>query len=318
MKAPALALLLLAALSQSAPAQDYPSRPIRVIATASAGGTSDIFMRVLGEELRKSLGQPIVIENRPGGAFNIGARACAEAPPDGYTICIMPGDPLAYNRLLFKTLAYDPEKFEPVTQLFMIGHMLVVSASLKVKTLAELAAYSRAKPGTLAYSTASVPMGVFLERLKKEHGIDMVRVPFRGGGDAVNALLSGATPVGLYGIANLRSQVDAGLIAGVMVDGEARSPLFPNIPTIREATGKSFDSRSYFALVAPPGTPKPITAKLQAAIARIVTNPEFRRRHLIERGLDPVASTPEAFARFLRDDRLHAAQIVKEAGLQPQ
>jgi tripartite-type tricarboxylate transporter receptor subunit TctC len=299
-------------------AQDYPARPIRVIATSSAGGTSDIFMRALGDELQKSLGQPIVLENRPGGAFNIGARACAEAAPDGYTICIIPGEPLVFNQFLFKTLTFDPTAFEPITQLFLITQVLVVGEGLKVKTLAELAALSKAKPGTLSYSTAAVPLGVLLERMKRDAGIDMVRVPFRGGGEAVTALLSGTTPVGFYGIANVRSQLEAGTVIGMMVDSDKRSPLFPAIPTIPEATGKTFDVRSYFGLLAPAGTPKPIVLKLQAAVAQIMAEPDFRRRHLIERGLEPVASTPDAFAGFIKADRVVAEQIVKEAGLEPQ
>ena len=299
-------------------AQDYPTRPIRVIASSSAGGTSDIFMRALGDELQKSLGQPVVVENRPGGAFNIGARACAEAAPDGYTICIIPGEPIVFNRFLFKTLGFDPTAFEPVTQLFLITQALVVGEGLKVKTLPELAALSKSKPGTLSYSTAAVPLGVLIERLKKDFAIDMVRVPFRGGGEAVNALLSGTTPVGFYGISNVRSQLEAGTVVGLMVDSDRRSPLFPDIPTIPEATGKSFDVRSYFGLLAPAGTPKPIVARLQAAVARVMTEPDFRRRHLIERGLEPVASTPDAFASFIKSDRILAEQIVKEAGLEPQ
>src|SRR5260221_3417476 len=234
----------------SAFAQDHPTRPIRVIAVTSAGGTSDIFMRGLGDELQKSLGQPIVIENRPGGAFNIGARACAEAAPDGYTICIVPGEPLVFNQFLFKTLTFDPAAFEPITQLFLIDQALVVSQSLKVKSVAELAALSKAKPGTLSYSTAAVPLGVLIERMKRDSGIDMVRVPFRGGGEAVTGLLSGTTPVGFYGIANVRSQLEAGSVIGLMVDSDKRSPLFPNIPTIPEATGKTFGVRSYFGLLA--------------------------------------------------------------------
>jgi tripartite-type tricarboxylate transporter receptor subunit TctC len=303
---------------QPAFAQDYPTRPIRVIASSSAGGTSDVFMRALGEELQKRLGQPIVVENRPGGAFNIGARACAEAPPDGYTFCILPGEPLVFNQFVFKSLAFDPTAFEPVTQLFFISHMLVTSAALEVKTLPELAALSKRKPGTLSYSTASVPLGVFVERLKVNLGIDMVRVPFRGGGEAVSALLSGATPVGLYGIANMRSQVEAGLLTGLLVDGAERSPLFPNVPSIQEATGANFTSRSYFGLLAPRGMPKPIVARLQHEIAQIMAQPDFRRRHLIERGLEPVANAPEAFARFIAEDRVRAEQIVKEAGIEPQ
>jgi tripartite-type tricarboxylate transporter receptor subunit TctC len=304
--------------SSGATAQDYPTRPIKVIATSSAGGTSDIFMRALGDEMQKRLGQPIVIENRPGGAFNIGTRACAEAPPDGYTLCIIPGEPLVFSQFLFKTLNFDPAALEPVTQLFLIDQVLVVGESLKVKSVAELAALSKAKPGTLSYSTAAVPLGVLLERMKKDSGIDMVRVPFRGGGEAVNALLSGTTPVGFYGISNVRAQLEAGLVIGLMVDSDKRSPLFPNIPTIPEATGKSFEARSYFGLLAPGGTPKAITARLQAAIAAIMAEPEFRRRHLTERGLAPVASTPDEFGAFIRKDRVLAEQIVKEAGLQPQ
>jgi tripartite-type tricarboxylate transporter receptor subunit TctC len=300
-------------------AQDYPTRPIRVIATSSAGGTSDIFMRALADELHKSLGQPFIVENRPGGAFNIGARACAEAAPDGYTLCIIPGEPLVFNQFLFKSLAFDPENgFEPITQLFFITQALVVSAALNVRTLPELIMLSKAKPGTLSYSTAAVPLGVFIERWKKDTGADLVRVPFRGGGEAVTALLSGSTPVGFYGIANVRAQLEGGTVIGLLVDGDKRSSLFPDIPTIAEGTGMTFAGRSYFGLLAPARTPKPIVARLQQAVARIVNEPGFRDRNLIERGLEPVASTPEEFARFIRQDRVASEQIVKESGLQPQ
>jgi tripartite-type tricarboxylate transporter receptor subunit TctC len=313
------AFALLGCAATHVVAQDYPTRPIRVIATSSAGGTSDIFMRALAEELHKSLGQPIVVENRPGGAFNIGARACAEAAPDGYTLCIIPGEPLVFNQFLFKNLAFDPATaFEPITQLFTITQVFVVSKALGVKTLPELAALSKAKPGTLSYSTAAVPLGVFIERWKKETGADMVRVPFRGGGDAVTALLTGATPVGFYGIANVRSHLEGGTVTGLVVDSDKRSPLFPDIPTIPEATNTKFAGRSYFGLLAPARTPKPIVARLQAEVARIINEPGFRQRNLIERGLEPVASTPEEFARFIKDDRVLAEQIVKEAGLEAQ
>ena len=278
-------------------AQDYPTRPIKVIATSSAGGTSDIFMRALGDEMQKRLGQPIVIENRPGGAFNIGTRACAEAPPDGYTLCIIPGEPLVFSQFLFKTLNFDPAALEPVTQLFLIDQVLVVGESLKVKSVAELAALSKAKPGTLSYSTAAVPLGVLIERMKKDSGIDMVRVPFRGGGEAVNALLSGTTPVGFYGISNVRAQLEAGTVIGLMVDSDKRSPLFPEHPDHSGSDRQDLRRALVFRPArARPARRRPITAKLQAAIAGIMAEPEFRRRHLIERGLAPVASTPDEFA----------------------
>ena len=251
--------------------------------------------------------------------MNIAGRACAEAPNDGYNICILPNEVLTLNEFTFKSIPYNPTKdFEPITNCFINTQVLVVSSALNVNSLAELAALSKARPGTLSYSTPAVPLGVLLERMKKDMSIDMVRVPFRGGGEAVNALLSGTTPVGFYGISNVRAQLEAGTVIGLMVDSETRSPLFPDFPTIAEATGKSFGVRSYFALVAPPGTPKPITLKLQAEVARIMAEPDFRKRHLIERGLEPVASTPNEFASFIKKDRVLAAEIVKESGLEPQ
>jgi len=319
---PTLRLVASAALGLAATplaAQDYPNRPIRVIASSSAGGTSDVFMRALGDELHKRLGQPIIVENRPGGAFNIGARACAEAAPDGYTLCIIPGEPLVFSQFMFKTLHYDPATaFEPITQLFFITQALVVSAKLDVKSLPELAALSKAKPGTLSYSTPAIPAVVFIERWKKETGADLVKVPFRGGAEGVAALLTGATPVGFYGIANMRPQLEAGSVLGLAVDSDARSPLFPDIPTTLEASGRKYPAKSYFGLMAPAATPKPIVMRLHAEVARIVGDPEFRRRNLVERGLEPVASAPEDYARFIKDDRAVAEQIVKEAGLEPQ
>src|SRR6478672_12846978 len=147
-------------LAQALPAsaQDYPSKPVRVIASSSAGGISDIFIRIVGEELHKKWGQPLVVENRPGGQFNIGAKACADAAPDGYTICILPSDVLQYNRHVFRSLNYDLFKdVEPVTLLFFLTQGLVVSSSLNVSTLEELAAYSKAHPKTLSYSAAAIP-----------------------------------------------------------------------------------------------------------------------------------------------------------------
>src|SRR5262249_858838 len=154
-----------------------------------------------------------------------------------------------------KTLPFDPAAFVPITQFFFLTQMLVVSAQLNVKTIPELITLSKAKPGTLSYATAAVPTAVFLERWKAAAGIDRVRVPFRGGGEAVASLLNGGTPVGFYGIANLRALLDGGQLHGLMVDSINRSPLYPDIPTIEQATGITFKGRSWFGLFAPPSTP---------------------------------------------------------------
>ena len=189
-------------------AQDYPNRPIRVIVTTSPGGISDVFLRALGEALHQRLGQPLVVENRAGGNMIIGARACAEAAPDGYTLCVMPGEPLTYNQFQFKNIPYDPDKsFQPITNFFFLTQTLGVSAKLNVKSLAELAAYSKAHAGTLSYSAPSSSLIVFMEKWKQETGADLVRVPFKGGADTINGILSGVTPVGFLGLGNMISHI---------------------------------------------------------------------------------------------------------------
>ena len=317
-------LLLLAALvwlQPAAPAlaQSYPTKPVRVIATSSAGGISDIFIRVVGEELHKRWGQPLVIENRTGGQFNIDARACADAAPDGYTICIMPTDVLQYNRFLFKNLSYDLFKdLEPITVLFFLEQALVVSSSLNVSTLEELAAYSKAHPKTLSYTTPAIPHQLFIENFKQETGADMVRVPFRGGGDAVNGMLTGATQIAFFGIGNFMGHLQAGTIKGIAVDAEKRSQLFPNIPTLKELRPNADVTRADFSLWAPKGTPKEVIRKVRDDFARIARDPAFVDRNLIQRGLDPVFSTPEEFAQYLQIQREQVERTAKKAGLQPQ
>ncbi len=198
------------ALIGTAFADDYPSRPIHVLTTSSAGGISDIFMRVLGEELHKSLGQPIIIENRPGGAGNIASRACQDAQPDGYTICIINADPMVYNQYLFKNISFDPDKLTPIINLFHLIQALVINTDLGAKSVDDLVAVSKAKPGTLSYLTASIPCVVYMDELKKDKGADWVRVPFKGGGEATNAILGGSTPIGLLGIGNVMGQFARG------------------------------------------------------------------------------------------------------------
>jgi len=319
MTAKVLLILTLASAAWLASAQNYPTRPIKVITATSAGGTSDIFMRLIGEEIHKRWGQPIIVENRPGGGMNIGSRACGEAPNDGYTICILPVEPLSYNQFLYKKIPFDPAKdFEPITNPFFNTQVLVVGSALNVKSLDELVAYSRAKPGTLSYVVPSVPLALFMDTWKQSSGADLVRVPFRGGGEAVNGVLSGATPVAFFGLANWTQQIRAGTVRPLAVDGEARSPVIPDVPTLRELGYRGPITRVYFGLVAPAGTPKPIIHKLRDEIARIGGEPEFRQKRLIEAGLEPVFNTPEEFARFLEDNRTVAERIVKESGLEPQ
>jgi tripartite-type tricarboxylate transporter receptor subunit TctC len=315
----ALIVAIVVGSALPAAAQTFPSRPIRVVVPASAGGTQDVFMRALGEDLRKRLGQPLVIENRPGGNFTIGARACADSAPDGYTICMLPNEALIYNKLLFKKLSYDPEKdFVPVTNPFFATQVIVANADLKVKSLAELAALSKAKPKTMSYIAPGLAQWVFMENFKKLNGADMVRVPFRGGGETATSVLSGTTPVAFSGLSNWASYLQAGTIVGLAVDAGKRLPLIPNVPTLMELGYKGNLTRSYFGIVAPAGTPKPIVEQLRNEMAAVIGDPAFGDKHLSSRGHEPVANTPDEFARHLAQDRVTAVQIVKDAGVQPQ
>jgi tripartite-type tricarboxylate transporter receptor subunit TctC len=302
-----------------AAAQEWPSRPIRTLTTSSAGGISDIFMRALGEELRQRLGQPIVIENRPGGMQNVGSRACADAPPDGYTICIINADPLVYNQFLIKNMTFNPETgLQPVINLFHLIQVLVINPSLQAKNIDELIAESKAKPGIMNYVTASVPLALYMETLRKEKGADWVRVPFRGGGEAVNAVLGGTTPIALIGEGNVIGQIKAGTVRPLVMLNNLKSPLVPEVPTMEESGYKGAPSRTWYGLFAPAGTPKPIVDRLNKEIREIVSNPDFREKHLTSRSLVPALNTPEEFAKEIIADRALAKQVVKDSGLEPQ
>jgi tripartite-type tricarboxylate transporter receptor subunit TctC len=313
-----LTAVLVASIA-AAQADDYPNRPIRAITTTSAGGLSDLFMRALGEELRGRMGQPLIIENRPGGAMNVGTRACAESPPDGYTICITNADAMAYNQYLFRKMPFDPETaLQPITNAFHLIHMLVVNSKLGVKNVDELIALSKAKPGTLNYLAPGPPLFLYMETLKKERGADWVRVPFRGGADAVTAILGGSTPIALFGEGNVIGHIRSGAMTPLVMMNNIRSPNFPKVPLLEETGYHGPPSRSWYGLFVPAGTPRPMVDRLHKEIAAIVGKPEFIAKHLTARSLVPALNTPEQFAADIRRDRAVAKQVVEAAGLTPQ
>ncbi|HEY6383318.1 MAG TPA: tripartite tricarboxylate transporter substrate binding protein, partial [Pseudolabrys sp.] len=299
-------------------ADDYPSRPIHVLTTSSAGGISDIFMRVLGEELNKRLGQPLIIENRPGGSGNIASRACQDAQPDGYTICIINADPMIYNQYLFKNLSFDPDKLSPIINLFHLIQVLVINSDLKAKTVDELIAVSKQKPGTLSYLSASIPCVVYMDSLKQEKGADWVRVPFKGGGEATNAILGGSTPIGLLGLGNVMSQISADKMTALALVNNIRTPLLPNVPTLEDLGYKGAPSQTWYGLFAPPGTPKAIIDRIAAEVTRVFADKDFVEKYVISRGQVPAINTPEQFAAQIKADRAAAQEVVKASGVQPQ
>jgi tripartite-type tricarboxylate transporter receptor subunit TctC len=305
-------------LAPSAFAQDWPTRTVRIIIPLGPGGGGDVFSRLLAEELQKRLGQPFVVENRPGGGLNIGTRACAEAPPDGTTFCVLSGEPVVYNQYTFKNLPFDPEKdFEPVVNLFINANALAVNSSLGVKTIPELVALARSKPGTLSYGTFSFMLAYFMDQLNKKNGIDIVRVPFRSGNEMVNAVMTGTTPIVFLGLANMLGQIKSGQFTGLALNSTTRSPLFPDIPTLLEATGEDYPP-PWFGLFAPAGTPLPIVEKMHAEVVRIAAVPEWRQKNFIERAVEPATGPRAEFIRFIANNRAFAARVAKDAGIQPQ
>jgi tripartite-type tricarboxylate transporter receptor subunit TctC len=311
-------LVLLVAAFVPAAANDYPNKPIRAIASQGPGGLSDVFMRALADEISPLLGQTVVVENRVGAAGSIGARACADSEPDGYTICILNNESMVINPLIFEKMNFDPKKnLEHVTRVFYLQHVFAVNASLGVKNFDELAAHAKAHPKTLNYLTPSLSKVAFMEAFNKKHGVDFVRVPFKGGGDAVNSMMTGTTPVAIFGIGNLIQLIRSGKVVGFAVDSDKRSPLAPEIPTFRELGYTVHVWASSFGIHMPLGSPKIAIEKVHQAVVKVASNPEFQKRHMFARGLAPVLDTPEHFAKSLAEEGAMGRDVVKASGLYP-
>jgi tripartite-type tricarboxylate transporter receptor subunit TctC len=304
-------------LPVKAVAQDYPTRTVRFFENVGPGGTFDVFLRALSNELQKRLGQPFIIEPRPGGGFMLAGRACAAAPPDGYTLCALSGETLVYADFLYKHVGYDAKRdLAPVTNLFFNTQVLVAHESLGIKSLKELPAVARAKP--LAFVTPAVAQRLFMQRFNKDHGIDIVNVPFRGGGEALTGILNGTTQIAFFGGANFAPLIAEGKLVGLAVDGQKRSPLFPQVPTLSELGYTMQLNRNYFGIVAPGATPKSLIGQINRAIVEILETPEFRQKYLIERALEPIGDSPDEFARFLDADREEFRKVAEEAKIEPQ
>ena len=302
----------------AASAQDWPTKPVRIIIPLGPGGGGDVFTRLMAEELQKQFGQPFIVENRPGGGLNIGTRACAEAVPDGTTFCVLSGEPVIYNAFTFKSLPYNPEKdFEPVVNLFINANALVVNSKLGVKTIPELVALAKQKPGTLSYGTFSFMLEYFMDQLNKKNGIDLVRVPFRSGNEMVNAVMTGTAPIVFLGLSNMIGQVKSGQFTGLALNSTGRLPLFPDIPTLLEATGEDYPP-PWFGLFAPAGTPLPIVDKLHDAVVKIAAVPEWRERNFVQRAVEPATGPRDEFIKFIASNRAFAARVANEAGIKPQ
>jgi tripartite-type tricarboxylate transporter receptor subunit TctC len=315
----ALVLALLACAGAVQPADAYPDRPVRVIVPYAAGGPTDVTARIIMGKLSERLGQQFAIDNRGGAGGNIGTAAGAAAAPDGYTIVfITPAQVI--NMTFFANPGYDLARdFQPIALLTTAPALLIAHPKLGATSLAEVIALARAKPGTLTFATAGVGVAphLMMEMIKKSQGIDMVHVPYRGGGPALNDTLAGQVPLMMDSIVTGLPHVRAGTLRGIAVSTARRSPLAPDIPTIAESGIEGFDSSLWYGVVAPAKTRPEMVARLSAEIAAVMKLPEVRER-LLALGSEPADSDPARFADFLKGEAGKWGEVVRAAGVKAE
>ena len=297
-------------------AESYPVKPIHLVVPFPPGGSLDVVARAIGQKLSEAWGQPVVIDNRPGAGGNIGADLVAKSAPDGYTILEGALSTHAVNLSLYGNLPYDPVKdFAPITLVAVTPNVLVVNLSLHVNSVAQLIAYAKANPGKLSFGSGSNGSAGHLagELFKREAGIDMVHVPYKGAAPALQALLAGDTQLMFDNLANSTPQLKAGKLNALAVTTAKRSALVPDLPTLSETGLPGFDMYTWWGFLAPAGTPKEIIAKWNAEVTRILNTPEMRA-FFAQQGAEPSPTTPEQFSSLIRSEIPKYAKIVKESG----
>jgi tripartite-type tricarboxylate transporter receptor subunit TctC len=282
-------------------ADDWPSRPIQIVVPFGAGGAADIITRLVGDKLAIALGQPVVIEDRPGAGGNIGAAAVAHANPDGYTL-LMSGSPThSVGPYLYKDLNYDPMRdVPPVAMLAVAPNLLVVNSSLPVHSVADLVAMARAKPHSVTYSSAGVGTSGYLaaELLKASADLDISHVPYKSGPEAVTGVLSGNVTFMFFTVPSLLPQVEAGQLRALAIASAERSPLVPGVPTIAEAGYPGFDVIAWYALFAPRGTAAPIVSRLSSEVQKILERTDVRAE-MGKLGAEPHYLSPQGLTDYV-------------------
>jgi tripartite-type tricarboxylate transporter receptor subunit TctC len=319
MKRNFLALVLaLAGAASGAHAQQFPAKPVHVIVPFAAGGLVENISRTLGVLFQESTGQPFVVEVRPGGSSIIGMNACAKSAPDGYTMCITVADSLSYNPALFSDLPYNPDTdFAPVINLAWSNNLLVANAKSPFNSYKEMIAYAKANPGKINWATwgpASLP-DLYLQWIKRNAGVDITGIPYKGAGAGNPAVLSGEADITYMGFGVATPFIKAGKIKPIVTIGDQRSPFMKELPTLAEEGGDP-GLRGYFGAFAPGRTPKPIVDRLNAELAKAIKSPkmqEFYRTFTLE----AVDNTPEEFAAFVKKDRETAIKVFRSIGIKP-
>ncbi len=311
------AVAALMAVAASAQAQDFPSKPIHFIVPAAAGGPTDVTTRMLAERMSASLGQPVLVEPRPGAGGNVGAEVVAKAAPDGYTILMATIGTHAINQTLYKKLPFDPIKdFTPIAQVVQYPLLVVVNPKVPVKSVKELIDYAKANPGKLNRASGGNGTSMHLsgELFVHQAGIDMPHVPYKGSAPALTDLVGDHVQVMFDSMITALPLVKAGQLRALGVTGATRSPVVPDLPTVAEAGLPGYSATGWIGVVAPANTPPAIVEKLNASIVKALADPALREK-LIAQAAEPVGSSPAEFTAFIRGETDKWAKAVRGANL---
>ena len=314
----AAALAATLALPTLARGQEYPTRMVRLIVNSQAGGTADATTRLLADELSRRWSQSVIVEDVTGAGGNIGAAQALRAEPDGYTLLVSHPGPVTINGLLFKSMAYDPTKVAPVSILITFPNALVVSKSSGINSLEEFIAYAKSNPGKITYGSQGIGTTTHLagSLLSERLGAGMVHVPYRGSPAAILDLTAGRLDMMFDNLGTATPQHKAGATRIIAVADDRRSPILPDVPTMAEAGLPGFRSVTWFGLMAPERTPRPIVDKIQKDIAAIFADPVFFAR-LRTLSVDPVAMTPADSAKFIAEETVLWSKVVRDAKISP-
>lgn len=315
-----LAILLATCLAPATQAQTYPERPIRLIAPFPAGGLADVLARAVGDELSRSLGQPVIVENRAGAGGNVGADAVAKSTPDGYTLLMASAGILTANQFLYATMPFDPEKdFVPVSNVADMPMMVVVNPNVQAKTLAELVALARANPGKLNFGSPGIGttghLGLAL--LMHAANVKVTHVPYRGAAPSITDLIAGQIDGVVDNPPTVLPHIESGKLRPLAVAARQRMALLPELPTAAEAGVANYEASSWFGVIAPAGTPPAVVARLHKEIAAAMQKPAVRER-FAKTGARLLGNTPQEFARQINADRKMWGEVIKAAGIKAQ
>lgn len=316
--APGLLAIACCIAGTAAFAQTWPARPVKIVVPTSPGGATDRLARLLASRLGSRWGQSVFVENRPGANQIIGGEYVAKAAPDGYTLIVSDAATYVINPFLYKNLSYNPlTAFAPVSLLVQVPWVLAVNASVPVKSVQELIALARARPGALSYGSfgAGSSANICMDYFKRLVNIDIVHVPYKGAAPSLNALLAGDISMMMVTPQVVEPHVKTGKLRLIAAATPQRLPLLADLPTISESGVPGYVAGTWFGMLAPARTPAAVVRKISADVAKIMNDPDFREKHIVGQWLIPVADTPEEFARYLEADGERWRKLVTASGV---